>query len=157
MASIASVARVNAASVLSPSPCDRGMRPLCASVTSAASSWWRTITPAMTPGCASQRSVEPSTSVSANVTMPEGTALSRADERRSTKSGALGGRRLGSGSRARRTIRSSRFARSGAMPSHTIGSPGLGGAPVSAKTVVAASPNMSLARSGAAVASSGAR
>ena len=57
----------------------------------------------------------------------------------------------------RRTIRSSRFASSGAMPSQTIGSPGEGGAPVSAKTVVAASPNMSLARLGAVVASSGAR
>ena len=69
-------------------------------------------------------------SVSTNVTTPVGSAISRAPCSRSTSSDAVAGRRAASGSRARRSTRSSRLASSGATPSHTIGSPGFGSFPV---------------------------
>src|SRR4051794_10821983 len=72
---MASVARVNAATTLSPSPCSTGRAPPAAATAWARISAWEAIAPTISSGRSCHHRVELSTSVSKNVTVPDGNEI----------------------------------------------------------------------------------
>ncbi len=144
----ASAAPVKTETVESPSPIDSRSLPPCPSTTWATMASWRTKTPRIAFGWASQRPVEPSMSVMHSVTTPVGRSASQPARRRSTSSPADEGRLDGSVAIPSLIASSNTRRRSASRLDGHSGTPPRGGLPVRSVNAVMAREKMSEARVG---------